>query len=103
MEGLTKSDANLIVYVHPSQSKNVDKAILRELSTLLFKFVPLPFHFLLIFILSFYFSHGGFFIAGILKHLMELSWLIVLTLKINVREFSLGFTLISVSDFEQTF
>ncbi|KAJ6306364.1 hypothetical protein OIU78_021641 [Salix suchowensis] len=38
MEGLTKSDANLIVYVHPSQSKNVDKAILRELSTLLFKY-----------------------------------------------------------------
>lgn len=65
MEGLTKSDANLIVYVHPSQSKNVDKAILRELSTLLFKFVPLPFHFLLIFILSFYFSHGGYFLLQV--------------------------------------
>jgi hypothetical protein len=102
MEGLSKSDANLIVYVHPSQSKNVDKAILRELSSLLFKFVPLPFHFLLNSRLFCYFSHSGFFIAGILKHLMELSWLIVLTLKINVREFSLGFTLISVSDFEQT-
>lgn len=38
MEGLSKSDANLIVYVHPSQSKNVDKAILRELSSLLFKY-----------------------------------------------------------------
>lgn len=61
MEGLSKSDANLIVYVHPSQSKNVDKAILRELSSLLFKFVPLPFHFLLNSRLLCYFSHSGFF------------------------------------------
>ncbi|CAK7346238.1 unnamed protein product [Dovyalis caffra] len=38
MEGLSKSVANFVVYVHPSQSKNVDKAILRELSSLLFKY-----------------------------------------------------------------
>uniref|UniRef100_A0A2P2L0W9 DNA-directed RNA polymerase subunit n=1 Tax=Rhizophora mucronata TaxID=61149 RepID=A0A2P2L0W9_RHIMU len=38
MEGLSVSDANLVVYVHPSQTKNVSEAILRELSSLLFKF-----------------------------------------------------------------
>ncbi|KAJ4839718.1 hypothetical protein Tsubulata_041011 [Turnera subulata] len=38
MEGLSISDANLVVYVHPSQSKNVRMAILRQLSTLLFKY-----------------------------------------------------------------
>ncbi|KAG6785694.1 hypothetical protein POTOM_007271 [Populus tomentosa] len=38
MEGLSKSVADLIVYEHPSQSKDVDKAILRELSSLLFKY-----------------------------------------------------------------
>ncbi|EEF52697.1 probable DNA-directed RNA polymerase I subunit RPA43 [Ricinus communis] len=38
MEGLSISEANLVVYVHPSQSKNVSQAILRELSSLLFKF-----------------------------------------------------------------
>ncbi|KAJ9186475.1 hypothetical protein P3X46_002044 [Hevea brasiliensis] len=38
MEGLSVSDANLVVYVHPSRSKNVSQAILRELSSLLFKF-----------------------------------------------------------------
>ncbi|KAF9686743.1 hypothetical protein SADUNF_Sadunf02G0021100 [Salix dunnii] len=38
MEGMIKSVANLIVYMHPLQTKNVDKAILRELSSLLFKY-----------------------------------------------------------------
>ncbi|OAY50610.1 probable DNA-directed RNA polymerase I subunit RPA43 isoform X2 [Manihot esculenta] len=38
MEGLSVSDANLVVYIHPSQSKNVSQAILRELSSLLFKY-----------------------------------------------------------------
>jgi hypothetical protein len=47
MEGLSKSVADLIVYEHPSQSKDVDKAILRELSSLLFKSVSLTFHFIL--------------------------------------------------------
>uniref|UniRef100_A0A5B6YG26 DNA-directed RNA polymerase subunit n=1 Tax=Davidia involucrata TaxID=16924 RepID=A0A5B6YG26_DAVIN len=38
MEGLKVSDANLVVYVHPSKSKKVSEAILRELGSLLFKF-----------------------------------------------------------------
>ncbi|KAI9200704.1 hypothetical protein LWI28_011910 [Acer negundo] len=38
MEGLKVSDANLIVYVHPSKSNKISQAILRELSSLLFKF-----------------------------------------------------------------
>lgn len=38
MEGLRVSDANLIVYVHPSKANRVSQAILRELSSLLFKF-----------------------------------------------------------------
>ncbi|CAK9184144.1 unnamed protein product [Ilex paraguariensis] len=38
MEGLKKSDANLVVYIHPSKAKKVSEAILRELSSLLFKF-----------------------------------------------------------------
>jgi len=38
MEGLKVSDANLIVNVHPSKSTKVSQAVLRELSSLLFKF-----------------------------------------------------------------
>ncbi|KAJ8762194.1 hypothetical protein K2173_007349 [Erythroxylum novogranatense] len=38
MEGLSVSDANLVVYLPPSQSKNVSHAILRELSSLLFRY-----------------------------------------------------------------
>ncbi|XP_021902619.1 uncharacterized protein LOC110818161 isoform X2 [Carica papaya] len=38
MEGLKVSDANLIVYLHPSKSMKAVQAILRELSALLFKF-----------------------------------------------------------------
>ncbi|OMO75368.1 Nucleic acid-binding protein [Corchorus olitorius] len=38
MEGLSEAEANLVVYVHPSKSRNVPQAILRELSSLLFKF-----------------------------------------------------------------
>ncbi|KAF8411997.1 hypothetical protein HHK36_004556 [Tetracentron sinense] len=38
MEGLKVSDANLVVYVHPSKATKVPQAILRELSSLLFKF-----------------------------------------------------------------
>ncbi|XP_062165510.1 uncharacterized protein LOC133872023 [Alnus glutinosa] len=38
MEGLKVSDANLIVYVHPSKSTKVSQAVLRELSSMLFKF-----------------------------------------------------------------
>ncbi|KAM7514076.1 hypothetical protein LguiA_003659 [Lonicera macranthoides] len=38
MEGLKVCDANLVVYLHPSKSKNVSQAVLRELSSLLFKF-----------------------------------------------------------------
>ncbi|KAK7295234.1 hypothetical protein RJT34_18139 [Clitoria ternatea] len=38
MEGLKVSKANLVVYIHPSKSKQVSKAVLRELSSLLFTF-----------------------------------------------------------------
>ncbi|XP_065876974.1 uncharacterized protein [Euphorbia lathyris] len=38
MQGLNVTEADLVVYVHPCQSKNVPEAILRELSSLLFKF-----------------------------------------------------------------
>ncbi|KAI3989084.1 hypothetical protein MKX01_033120 [Papaver californicum] len=38
MEGLRTSEANLVVYIHPSKSNMVSQAILRELSSLLFKF-----------------------------------------------------------------
>ncbi|WCJ21078.1 DNA-directed RNA polymerase [Euphorbia peplus] len=38
MQGLNVTKADLVVYVHPCQSKNISQAILRELSTLLFKF-----------------------------------------------------------------
>lgn len=38
MDGLKVSDADLVVYVHPSKSHKVPQAILRELSSLLFKF-----------------------------------------------------------------
>ncbi|XP_052201634.1 uncharacterized protein LOC127807651 [Diospyros lotus] len=38
MEGLKVSDADLTVYVHPSKANKVSQAILRELSSLLFKF-----------------------------------------------------------------
>ncbi|KAI4356265.1 hypothetical protein L6164_000298 [Bauhinia variegata] len=38
MEGLIVSDANLVLYLHPSKSDKVYQAILRELSSLLFTF-----------------------------------------------------------------
>ncbi|XP_010533719.1 PREDICTED: uncharacterized protein LOC104809415 [Tarenaya hassleriana] len=38
MEGLKVSDAELVVYVHPSKSRNVFEAVLRELSALLFQY-----------------------------------------------------------------
>ncbi|XP_031125418.1 uncharacterized protein LOC116027801 [Ipomoea triloba] len=38
MEALQHRDADLVVYLHPSKSKNVKDAIYRELSDLLFKF-----------------------------------------------------------------
>ncbi|KAG7966751.1 hypothetical protein I3843_08G064600 [Carya illinoinensis] len=38
MEGLKVSDANLVAYVNPSKSTKVPQAVLRELSSLLFKF-----------------------------------------------------------------
>lgn len=38
MEGLKVSKSNLVVYIHPSQSNQVSKAVLRELSTLLFTY-----------------------------------------------------------------
>ncbi|XP_027352464.1 uncharacterized protein LOC113863188 isoform X2 [Abrus precatorius] len=38
MEGLKVSKANLVVYIHPSQSKQVSQAVLRQLSSLLFTF-----------------------------------------------------------------
>ncbi|CAI9297750.1 unnamed protein product [Lactuca saligna] len=38
MEGLKVSDAELVLYLHPSKSKNVSQAIFRELSSMLFKF-----------------------------------------------------------------
>ncbi|KAF9612018.1 hypothetical protein IFM89_037301 [Coptis chinensis] len=38
MEVLKVSDANMVVYIHPSKSNEVSEAILKELSSLLFKF-----------------------------------------------------------------
>ncbi|KAH1129123.1 hypothetical protein J1N35_000501 [Gossypium stocksii] len=38
MEGLSVADANLVMYLHPSKSRNVSQWILRELGSLLFKF-----------------------------------------------------------------
>ncbi|KAB2602460.1 DNA-directed RNA polymerase I subunit rpa43-like [Pyrus ussuriensis x Pyrus communis] len=38
MEGLSVSDANLVVYLHPSTGNNVHKAILRELSSMLLRY-----------------------------------------------------------------
>ncbi|MBA0878150.1 hypothetical protein Goshw_008133 [Gossypium schwendimanii] len=38
MEGLSVADANLVMYLHPSKSRNVSQSILRELGSLLFKF-----------------------------------------------------------------
>ncbi|KAK8572583.1 hypothetical protein V6N12_028636 [Hibiscus sabdariffa] len=38
MEGLSVADANLVVYLHPSKSRNVSQATLRELASWLFKF-----------------------------------------------------------------
>lgn len=38
MEGLKVSDANIVVYIHPSMSTKVSQAVLRELSSQLFKF-----------------------------------------------------------------
>lgn len=46
MEGLKLSEAELMIYIHPSKSRNVFQAICRELSSLLFQFV-LFFYFLL--------------------------------------------------------
>lgn len=40
MEGLKVSDANVVVYVHPSKSNKVYDAVLRELSSLLFQYFP---------------------------------------------------------------
>ena len=40
MEGLKLTNAELLVYIHPSKSGNKLKAICRELSSLLFQFVP---------------------------------------------------------------
>ncbi|GMJ02705.1 hypothetical protein like AT1G75670 [Hibiscus trionum] len=38
MEGLNVVDAELVVYLHPSKSRKISQAILRELSSLLFRF-----------------------------------------------------------------
>ncbi|CAH9120609.1 unnamed protein product [Cuscuta epithymum] len=38
MDGLKQSEANLVVYVHPSKSMNVKDAVYHELSSMLFKF-----------------------------------------------------------------
>ncbi|OIW07348.1 hypothetical protein TanjilG_10183 [Lupinus angustifolius] len=38
MEGLKVSNANLVVYIHPSKSRDVSQALLRELSSLLFTY-----------------------------------------------------------------
>ncbi|MFS7977420.1 hypothetical protein Hanom_Chr10g00903761 [Helianthus anomalus] len=38
MEGLKVSEADLLVYLHPSKSKNVSQAIYNELSSMLFKY-----------------------------------------------------------------
>ncbi|XP_010428592.1 PREDICTED: uncharacterized protein LOC104713216 [Camelina sativa] len=38
MEGLKLSEAELMVYIHPSKSRNVFQAICRELSSLLFQY-----------------------------------------------------------------
>lgn len=37
MEGLKVSEANMVVYVHPSKSKKVSQAVLRELGAMLLK------------------------------------------------------------------
>ena len=42
MDGLSVADADLVVYLQPSKSMKVSQAILRELSSLRFKFVLLP-------------------------------------------------------------
>jgi len=39
MEGLKLSEAELMIFIHPSQSRNVFQGICRELSSLLFQFV----------------------------------------------------------------
>ncbi|KAG8499175.1 hypothetical protein CXB51_005556 [Gossypium anomalum] len=41
MERLSIADANLVMYLHPSKSRNVSQSILRELGSLLFKLVLL--------------------------------------------------------------
>ncbi|KAH0920186.1 hypothetical protein HID58_027846 [Brassica napus] len=41
MEGLKMADTELMVYIHPSKCGNVFNAVCRELSSLLFQFVPL--------------------------------------------------------------
>ncbi|XP_004492890.1 DNA-directed RNA polymerase I subunit rpa43 [Cicer arietinum] len=38
MEGLKVSKANLVVYIHPSKSRQVSNAVLRELSSMLFAY-----------------------------------------------------------------
>ncbi|MFQ6637377.1 hypothetical protein Gotur_014171 [Gossypium turneri] len=58
MEGLSVADANLVMYLHPSKSRNVSQSILRELGSLLFKLVLL-----LLLSLKFNFSYNS-------KHLL---------------------------------
>ncbi|XP_050220495.1 uncharacterized protein LOC126670722 isoform X2 [Mercurialis annua] len=38
MEGIRTGEADLVVYVHPSQSRNINQAVLRQLSSMLLKF-----------------------------------------------------------------
>jgi hypothetical protein len=38
MEGLKLSEAELMIFIHPSQSRNVFQGICRELSSLLFQY-----------------------------------------------------------------
>jgi hypothetical protein len=42
MEAVRQAEAKLTVYVHPSNAADVRRAVARQLSTLLFSYVPLP-------------------------------------------------------------
>ena len=42
MEALREAEAKLTVYVHPSNAADVRLAVARQLSTLLFTYVPIP-------------------------------------------------------------
>ena len=42
MEALRESEARLTVYVHPSNADDVRRAVARQLSSLLFSYVPYP-------------------------------------------------------------